>query len=394
VAPSLLFRRSVALVITLAIVTLAALGYFVYLRVQVRRGPPSGSARSEPAPTDPPALKLGYLADRANGRSDVWAPDSKVVSERFIEGMTPEAFTAAPWGPGGISMPALLDVVERSRRLFVRSPELFGAMTFAVEEAGLREKTLAPRARQVVAALRSEFIAYHSRETPGFQAPSASPRDDPLNPAIVLSGGRFVMGSNDLFTSEHRVSVSGFAIQRHEVTNEEFMRFKPTHRFRDGEQHDPVDSVSWYDAVAYAAWLGGSLPTEAQWEFAARGREGRVYPWGNTPPTPERANFLTDYAHARIEPVGSHPRGATPDGVEDLAGNVWEWCRDWFDVYQPGSTIDADPLGPLRGTGRVLRGGSYFYDATLLKAALRNNDLPSSRYLNYGFRVAFPVGDP
>jgi len=191
-----------------------------------------------------------------------------------------------------------------------------------------------------------------------------------------------------VYAGEHSVHVSTFAIQKHEGTNEEYRRFDPARPSPPGKEKHPVDSVDWYDAQAYAAWLGASLPTEAQWEFAARGTQGRTYPWGNHPPTRERANFFTTDARPGSEPVGSHPHGTTPEGVEDLAGNVWEWCRDWFDVYPAAAAAaELDPLGPLTGTGRVLRGGSYFYDATLLRAAVRNNDLPGSRYLNFGFRT-------
>ena len=196
-----------------------------------------------------------------------------------------------------------------------------------------------------------------------------------------------MLGANEVFAREHRVRLSNFAIQQHEVTNQEYRRFDPTHPFPVGREKYPVDSVNWYEAQAYAAWLGGSLPTEAQWEFAARGEAGRKYPWGNHYPTRERANFFTSDSKPDSEEVGSHPRGSTPEGVQDLAGNVWEWCRDWFEVYPVAGDLKLDPLGPLHGTGRVLRGGSYFYDVTLLRAALRNNDLPVSRYLNFGFRV-------
>ena len=202
------------------------------------------------------------------------------------------------------------------------------------------------------------------------------------------------MGAESVFATEHRVRLSNYAIQQHEVTNDEYRRFDPGRRFPAGKDRYPVDSVDWYEAQGYAAWLGGSLPTEAQWEYAARGKRGRRYPWGNEPPTRERANFLTGDSRPGSEPVGSHPRGSTPEGIQDLAGNVWEWCRDWFGVYSGGSELELNPLGPLLGTGRVLRGGSYFYDATLLRAAVRNNDLAASRYLNFGFRVASSSVEP
>ena len=131
------------------------------------------------------------------------------------------------------------------------------------------------------------------------------------------------------------MTVSPFRIQEHEVTNAEYRRFlsqsqpDPNHDY-EAAQDLPVVNVTWYDAMAYAAWLGGSLPTEAQWEFAARGTKGRTYPWGEQAPECDRANFK------ECQPDGLKPikirreEGKTPEGVYDLAGNVWEWCRDWF----------------------------------------------------------------
>ena len=116
-------------------------------------------------------------------------------------------------------------------------------------------------------------------------------------------------------------------IQEHEVTNAEYRRFDPNHDRSAPDDH-PVVNVSWYDAMAYAAWLGGSLPTEAQWEFAARGKEGRTYPWGEEAPTCDRANFMSVAPECLPVKTGREG-GKTPEGVYDLAGNVWEWCRDW-----------------------------------------------------------------
>ena len=132
-------------------------------------------------------------------------------------------------------------------------------------------------------------------------------------------------------------------------------------------------SVTWYDADAYCRWLARKtgrpvqLPTEAQWEFAARGEEGRKYPWGEPPPSDQHANFLSSVGHAT--PVGIYPLGATPEGVEDMAGNVEEWCRDWFGPYSPDE--QENPVGPVDGECRLLRGGGFNFYPGALRAAYR-----------------------
>ena len=140
--------------------------------------------------------------------------------------------------------------------------------------------------------------------------------------------------------------------------------------------------------MAYAEWLGGSLPTEAQREFAARGTEGRKYPWGDEEPTPELVNFGGNVGDTTS--VKSYPKGTTPEGVHDLAGNVWEWCRDRYGMYPFGE--QADPVGSENGSNRVLRGGSFDSDPDELRSAYRSGSLPTGSkhwFCRYGVRVAW-----
>lgn len=153
----------------------------------------------------------------------------------------------------------------------------------------------------------------------------------------------------------------------------------------------PVVGVSWEDAAAYCKWLSGKLgvqfklPTEAQWEKAARGTDGRKYPWGNTEPDKTLANF--GYEVDKTTPVGSYPKGASPYGLLDMAGNVREWCRDWYRKRYYKSAPDKNPTGPKSGSSRVYRSGSWGDGASDLRCAYRYSSEPSYRSDALGFRL-------
>ena len=228
-------------------------------------------------------------------------------------------------------------------------------------------------------------------EQRGLDPPPVEAVDAKLNARISIPGGRFTMGEGE---GAHPVTLSPFTIQEHEVTNGEYRRFLS--RSQPGLKHNyeaaqdlPVVEITWYDAMAYAAWLGGSLPTEAQWEFAARGTEGRTYPWGEQSPACDRANFKG------CEPDGLKPvktvrdEGKTPEGVYDLAGNVWEWCRDSFAEYPRGE--QKNPLGPPSGSERVSRGGSFHSTPEVLRGAHRHSFGTLDAVPFIGFRVVWPT---
>ncbi len=165
-------------------------------------------------------------------------------------------------------------------------------------------------------------------------------------------------------------------------------RFGQSERPDNWEEHlqfptRPVIYVSWYEAGAYAAWKGCQLPTEAQWERAARGVDARRYPWGDQDPDDRRMNYKRNIGHPT--PVGLYPRGNTPDGICDLAGNVWEWCWDRYGEYRKDR--QENPPGPTAGSSRVLRGGSWGNTAYNGLSASRNFH-PSHRYNSrIGFRL-------
>ncbi len=224
---------------------------------------------------------------------------------------------------------------------------------------------------------------------------------------VFVPGGEYPMGADDITDDEkpfHAVRLSPYWIGKYPVTNAQFQEFleakpdQPKPEIWDDKQFNqpdqPVVGVSWNEAQAYCAWAGLELPSEARWEAAARGPEGRKYPWGEGEPTPEVANFADDDWNAHVgktTPVDAYPQGAGPFGTLDQAGNVWEWCADAWDekAYQKRvDTLSTDPLSTSRDPAvRVLRGGSWASQAWHLRAAYRNRYGADDRNRYFGFRV-------
>jgi len=217
---------------------------------------------------------------------------------------------------------------------------------------------------------------------------------------ILIPAGEFQMGYNDGLDDEkpvHTVYLHAFYIDKYEVTNAQYKKFMDAtgHRtpyYWDDTNYNapnhPVVGVDWNDASAYCSWAGKRLPTEAEWEKSARGGlVGKKYPWGDTL-THDDANYYGTGGKDKWDgtsPVGSFaPNGY---GLYDMAGNVWEWCADWFDSNYYASSPKSNPTGPSSGSSRVLRGGSWhYYYVFHLRVAARSYFAPSSYYFFVGFR--------
>jgi serine/threonine-protein kinase len=209
-----------------------------------------------------------------------------------------------------------------------------------------------------------------------------------------VPAGPFTMGSDRGSADEgpaRAVTLSSFLADRHEVTIWQFSRHcrdagraMPEQPEGANDRH-PVVNVTWEEARDYAAWAGKCLPTEAQWEKGARGTDARTYPWGNEPPG-EDAAHVGDPAEEGTAAVGSYPAGRSPYGLLDMVGNAWEWCADWYaaDAFAKGAA--KDPIGPVEGSSRVLRGGVWDDKDAGLRVTRRRRSRPGSRYDFVGFR--------
>ena len=242
---------------------------------------------------------------------------------------------------------------------------------------------------------------------------------------VYVPAMTFLMGDSTADADEqpvHAVTVSAFLIDRTEVTYTQFRTFleeNPQWRrenadpdavdadyLRDwngleyprGKADHPVVWVSWQAAAAYAAWRNARLPTEAEWEAAARGTDGRLYPWGSCAPDSggvHRCNYRAVYPMSdgfeQSAPVGQFPEGASPVGAMDMAGNVWEWVADWHDPEYYAESADRNPTGPLNGTYKVLRGGSWYVPARWVRSTVRMRAHPTRSADQVGFRCARSV---
>ena len=244
---------------------------------------------------------------------------------------------------------------------------------------------------------------------------------------VRVAGGTFLMGSpagvgESDEHPQHPVTLTGYCMDRTEVTVGAYRKCVASGKCkaaaqpgmeglcnaaRGDRQDHPVNCVDWSEANAYCMWAGKRLPSEAQWEYAARGSDGRTYPWGNEAPSAKRLNacgsecrllgkrlgkeWTVLYEESdgwdTTAPVGRFPAGASAFGAMDMAGNVLEWTGDWYGAYEVGASTN--PTGAKEGTFRVSRGGGWVnVDASRVRAAFRLRGEPAVRGVILGFRCA------
>jgi formylglycine-generating enzyme required for sulfatase activity len=228
---------------------------------------------------------------------------------------------------------------------------------------------------------------------------------------FFIPSGEFTMGSDapdapPNETPQFPVTVTRFFMSRFPVTNEQYEEFDPLHarkRAAGAGRKNPVVYVSSVEAMKFCQWLTARerrkyrLPTEVEWEYAAKGKDGRMFPWGGFARRGDLANFADkntvfawsdqeiDDGYAESSPVGAFPRGASPFGIEEMAGNVWEWCSDYFEPYKALAKVN--PHGPPHGAKRVYRGGSWKSRFASLRTTTRNANAPNYSCNDLGFRI-------
>jgi len=268
------------------------------------------------------------------------------------------------------------------------------------ERAGV-EFSMKPIKASKVLAIGALYVAVALAETRPAQADGSEKVNSKDGATMVfVPAGVFLMGSDhppdqqfDKEKPAHRVFLDGYWIYKNDVTVAQYRAFcqatgramplPPPWGWIDGH---PMVSITWKDAAAYATWAGAALPTEAQWEKAARGDDGRLFPWGNQWDASKLWRSRRDIGDAgHTVGAGSFPAGASPYGCLDMEGNVWQWCADWYGPYRAGTS--RNPTGPAGGATRAVRGGSwYLVDPASFRASNRSYGPPGVTYVFLGFR--------
>jgi formylglycine-generating enzyme required for sulfatase activity len=325
-----------------------------------------------------------------------------------------------------------LESYKKAENEFPDFPELHYNMGWLYSKLGTIEKAvhhlqkyivLSPKAKDVTEVQSYIVIMKKAQEKQNDIKNTFANRDQIMKKAaaeqkqkhksVTIPAGEFIMGMNDARPDtypERTIYLDAYEIDQYEVTNAQYWEFleymkktndhskcfkgEPsskdhTPRFWDNEYYNspdyPVARIDWYDAYAYAVWAGKRLPTESEWEKAARGADGRGFPWGNEW-DPSRCNLKGE-----PKPVGSEPGGKSVYGCFDMAGSVYEWCADWYLESYYSESPSMNPKGPESGVRRVIRGGSRFSVPFQVRTTTRKSEQPDLFNLSMGFRCAKDV---
>jgi formylglycine-generating enzyme len=309
--------------------------------------------------------------------------------------------------PHGRLLPVLLEPIP-----FERLPEYLKSVT-VLETSGDITAAVAAAVDRIAQGRRTRLLTWTGVPVAGillaagvawFVLSTAGPAQERIGkdgaPAALVEAGPFVMGDGEE-SPQREIFLDAFHLDRYEVTTARYAKFlAATGSLRppdDWERLDaaaaadlPVVGVDWNDATAYCAWAGRRLPTEAEWEKAARGSDQRRYPWGGESPSLDRANFINSSPEAYnggLHKVGSHSPGRSPFGIYDMAGNAAEWVADWYSERMDSAQA-RNPKGPESGKARVIRGGGRFDGAERIMATKRYYGAPDLRAEDIGFRCA------
>ena len=279
------------------------------------------------------------------------------------------------WAQSADDIPARIE--DLTRLLF--SPRTMTENSGGSEQLDAKPGGLSPEASallkehpEMVYVPGGKFIAGNDNDSDADNIPVDPSRREGVSRLVLLAAEK----------PEHTEYVRPFLIDRYEVTNAEYKKFRAGHNFAREQADHPVTGISWYDARAYASWAGKRLPTEQEWEKAARGADGRKWPWGNIF---ERGRCNLG---AGTAPVGSFEGDKSPYGVHDMAGNVWELVADWYSKDYYSSSPAKNPKGPDTGKLKVIRGGSWNHRDHNQRCSNRYYCYPDTWGNTLGFRCA------
>lgn len=348
-----------------------------------------------------------------------------VLSQKFDEAREWYSKTLADKDPNTAAA-ILADLDEAGKGKYAHRTEMDYFAGWVAEQAGQAETARGFYQRYLSRDPGGVFSVDAKKALQGLGVTAPSPRqpgskaDKIPEGMISISAGFFIMGSNDHGDDEapeHQVYLDAYLIDRYEVSARDFAGFLNAvnnvqgyyldnkfgvlafeDRFfpKTGLDSFPINNVKWEGARAFCEWKGKRLPTEAEWEKAARGSEGNIYPWGKEAPDPQRARFGQEWTEEKgpqvMAAVDAMPEGQSPFGAYHMAGNVKEWVYDWFDrEYYKDQSQYVNPQGQIGGEFKVLKGGSWRDLKGFLYSSFRNNSYPETRMDDYGFRCAKSV---